>query len=564
VGLRLGSARGLGAGCVVKRLKWYALLSGLVCLAGCQSLTKLSKFEVVQCDGAGSQRPSGEVCDIVAQTGCGAGQHCQWRGEHASCVAPGSLQPWSACSSADECPQGQTCDRGSCKPYCDCDTNCEDGGRCLPVADENGNPLAAIRTCWKTCEAGDDKTCAAGTSCRQAKTPYGDSGEFCVAAFDPCPTVEDGRCDEPQGTGSCAEGTDEKDCKCQPKLAGATCDPVGQCGCALSSTCVVHPRSSTGSDALPELTAECEAAGVGKVSDACESTADCQSGLFCEPELKLCTRYCSVEMGCEEGACQPSPNSDNASFGVCLIRCDRDSQRPCPVDSPIHAACATFNPAPAGSASQFGDYCVVPKTKDCPTDGQCDEPQGTRRCTAGTDTKDCCVPPDPRGACNPVLQCGCEPGTQCQNQTGSAVTSCQPEGTQAPESSCTKSVGQCPPGYHCYFTVCRKYCVDQSDCELGAPCFPDHESNAPRQNLDKYVLPGVGACMMNCDFANPKSCAEGMVCAHISAPDGQLTGQAYCLVPLDPCPLTNNGLCDDSRPGGTRVCALGTDPECGS
>lgn len=524
-----------------------------LCLAACQVVTKLDKFGVYEDPDASLRSgecvvPDGSDCNPVAQCGCAADEHCQALGDDVTptCTKPGSRDAWSACEAASQCPRGQTCDRGSCRSYCAGDADCG-AGSCVPAAGPDGRPTPGLHVCWKTCEIGD-KSCANGTTCRAAKTPFGTTGHYCVAPFDPCPTVEDGVCDDPTGTKSCADGTDEKDCECKPKLSDAKCDPVAQCGCGVDSTCEAVVKGDA-SDQLVQLSARCSESGAGGSNEACERSADCQRGLFCHTSLKVCTKYCSATVGCEDGACQLIPNQDNVSIGACLTPCTRDGGKFCPDKS----VCATFEAGAPNLVSEPGDYCVEPLT-ECRQDGVCDEPRGTGRCVAGSDTEDCCKPPTPDGACEPVWQCGCEekPGTQCQHIDGSAKTMCQVVGKQQPGSVCSNEVGQCPPGYHCLLRVCRKYCNDSSDCGgNGNLCVPKADSK-------RQQLPGIGACYVACDYSNEGSCPSGTVCAR-TAPN-----VSFCWVPISPCPALQigNGACDDTRPGGTRLCMLGTDPDC--
>lgn len=531
------------------------LVCFFACLAGCQVLTSLSKFDVyVDADGAvpesgTCQVPEGKACNPVGQCGCPEDQHCQALGDDATptCSAPGKNEAGSGCGSPSDCPKGQTCDRGSCRDYCRRDEDC-DQGSCLPAAGPDGKPMTNLNVCWKSCED-DQVKCPGGTTCRSLKTPLASTGKYCVAPLDPCPSVEDGVCDDPRGTKACAKGTDDKDCECDPKLRGAQCDPVEQCGCKLDSSCEAMLDLAS-SDKVQQIGARCTPWGAGDLNQTCTNTSDCQRGLFCHPQLSVCTRYCSADVGCPGGACLPLPNQDNVSLGYCLTACNRDSGKPCS----DKAVCATLDPAPSGKQSAPGDYCVAPRSTDCPHDGVCDEPKGTGRCAAGFDFEDCCKPPDPGSVCDPVDQCGCEqqPGTQCQHVTGSTKSMCQPEGKQEPGSKCTSDMGQCPAGYHCMFNVCRKYCDEPNDCgKAGSLCVPGVDAMGNR-------LPRVGACWMPCDYTVEGSCPSGTTCARTSAV------LSFCIVPFSPCPADHvgNGQCDDTRPGGSRYCAMGTDPDC--
>ncbi len=488
----------------------------------------------------------GADCDLARQCGCDPSQHCQARGRmnRPMCVAPGDKPPWSGCGRPEECPTGQTCDRGSCRDYCAQDADCE-GGVCLPTAGPDAEASTGINVCWKTCSLEEEGVCAEGTKCRSVKTPFADAGTFCVAPFDPCPTAEDGTCDEEKGTGTCASGTDTKDCECAPKLPAAKCDPVEQCGCAADSTCEFLTISSdpmTGT--VPSLTAKCAKAGTQREHQPCANTIDCGLGLFCQLSSGTCERTCKSDADCEDGACFKLINPDEPNLGICIRKCDRVTDKPCTGNE----VCASLRFEAALDVP--GDYCWLP-SPTCVTNGMCDEPEGTNICLEGTDSADCCKPAVAGGVCDPVAQCGCAPGMQCQHVMETPVTACTPlpVDPQPAEGLCSdyRTERACEPGYTCYLGACREYCSRSQDCGGGANlCLQlRDESNEP--------VP-LGRCMRACDF-EANDCAEGLVC-------GILGGIAYCMRQADQCPFVGDGKCDDPRPGGTRVCAMGSDPDC--
>jgi hypothetical protein len=210
-----------------------------------------------------------------------------------------------------------------------------------------------------------------------------------------------------------------------------------------------------------------------------------------------------------------------------------------------------------GLLTKLGDYCMVPQSGACSTrDGVCDEPKGTGQCLEGADQVDCCKRPAPGGECDPVSQCGCEtkPGTQCHYESLAPMTTCQPFGTLDPGSVCNPTNNQCPQGYGCILNVCRKYCAPDvaNSCGAGGSlCIPYNDKNGA-------ALTGIGACYVACDYTKSDGCHAGTVCAQ---PQPSV---AVCFAPLPNCASNyiGNGKCDDTRPGGTRLCAMGTDPDC--
>jgi hypothetical protein len=70
-------------------------------------------------------------------------------------------------------------------------------------------------------------------------------------------------------------------------------------------------------------------------------------------------------------------------------------------------------------------------------------------------------------------------------------------------------------------------------------------------------LGGLGACYVACDFdAAQNTCPDGTVCQRIAG------SRTFCGVVFDDCPFVGDGKCDDASPGGTRICAMGSDPDC--
>jgi len=365
------------------------------------------------------------------------------------------------------------------------------------------------------------------------------------AMSETCPTTDDGTCDEPQGANTCASGTDRKDCGCVPKLAGAKCDAVAQCGCPRDATCEVMHSGALG------WTARCTRAGGRAVGETCDTTSDCRRGSFCHPDVKLCSTYCSTGSDCRNTACLPFVLASETSVSACGIRCARDDPRSCAAP----AVCATLDRKRPQLTSDTGDYCVKQLAATCPQhDGFCDEPRGSGLCVAGADPSDCCAPKTSARECDPIGQCGCDakPETQCTHVPSTTRTECTPMGTRELGDTCSFWQGQCPPGAQCQLGVCRKYCLDMSGCKTGDACIND-------ASQDRSDLPGTGGCIERCDFATQQPCRAGQVCANFSGT------VSFCIVPYSPCTASQigNGRCDDDREGGTRICATGTDPDCG-
>lgn len=549
---------------VHRHRQYLSLLSMLVALTACQSLSKLDRLrfrsdserqedaQLAAADGqsrdAGPRAPrkeaaaddaattarcdvaDGGACDPVRQCGCELGKHCQvvGDGQQAKCSAIGTGVAWGACTGSSRCPMGQTCDRGSCRPYCEKDQDCEDGA-CEPVAGPDGELSERYRVCWKHCESSSE--CAQSTSCRQVRTPRGRMGMFCAAPADPCPSVEDGECDEARGTGACAEGTDAKDCCDRPD--GADCDPVEQCGCPGDATCFLDPDTNLGVCTLPIK-------GQRMRGEHCNSATDCRRGLVClSGTLDVCTSYCRESSDCAEG--RSCFRSDANEIGFCMDPCLRAEAQSTCADGLV---CASLS-------VPRGDFCWKPV--NCAMlrrDGVCQESTGF--CIKGTDPEDCC---DITGgnACNLFEQCGCEaePNTSCYVINDGSYQ-CRVGGSRKLGEGCD-SDNPCGGGGMCADKICRAFCEhDGVGCGRNGLCMPIHGTNT----AESTTLP-FGACYERCDFVQ-NDCPNGSLCAKVTQE------LHYCSIPMEPCPagLIGNSVCDDTRPEGSRICAMGTDPDC--
>jgi hypothetical protein len=292
-----------------------------------------------------------------------------------------------------------------------------------------------------------------------------------------------------------------------------------------------------------------------------------------------------------------------AQYGVCTVKCDPTVDDSCPTGT----VCAII-----GNTAVTA--CWVPDSPRCSAaDGRCDDTRagGTRLCELGTDSQDCC-PNIAQGAeCDPDAQCGCErkPGTECRKTEGASVATCQPihpeplsnacasvsapgccnppivgsecdpiaqcgcEGKpnthcQVIDSSgiggcmkpgklpagsvCSSPFEQCSTGYDCHTwdNVCRKACIEHTDCMLTL------DGVTVSQVCMKRDGEGIGHCMVICDYASEQPCLQGTRCARFS------TDTSACFNPATKCNLTSNQTCDDTRAGGTRLCAYGYDSEC--
>jgi hypothetical protein len=223
--------------------------------------------------------------------------------------------------------------------------------------------------CLRSCDFATEATCDSGMRCAHFDEPAGD---YCVTPAERCET--DGRCAEPDGgTRRCAAGSDAVDCACSPKVAGAECDLLTQCGCGPGTHCALRAvregRASVGCTPNVEP--------VREPAEACNAESECPAGYSCW--RGLCEKYCAADGDCENGQCLALREPTEVSgVRVCSVTCDFEGDIGCLSGT----RCAR---TPGDDA-----YCLVPRAP-CPYegDGVCDEPQGTRICVAGSDAHDC-------------------------------------------------------------------------------------------------------------------------------------------------------------------------------
>jgi hypothetical protein len=290
-------------------VRWVLALA-CACLLACQVASGLDRLRVVVADGGTSHMES----DIQSERDAG-------------------------CLEQNECKAGSAC-----------------------LTDPNLG-------CLRSCEFASEAPCGAGMRCAHLDELDGD---YCFTPADTC--AVDGRCDEPAwGTRRCAAGSDPVDCACKPRVSGASCDVIDQCGCKPGTHCALLAVRASQASVACTLDVE----PVRDPGAACNAEIECPPGYSCW--RGLCERYCSNDADCENGRCMALRDAEEiGGVRVCSIGCDFERDTGCQPGT----RCAR---APAGET-----YCLVPRAP-CPfyNDGVCDEPQGSRVCAEGTDERDC-------------------------------------------------------------------------------------------------------------------------------------------------------------------------------
>lgn len=309
---------------------------------------------------------------------------------------------------------------------------------------------------------------------------------------------------------------------------GGACSVTAQCGCKAdgSEQC-----------ALVSGRAACVPTGSAGLHESCVPPSNCASGLACVDGI--CRKYCEGDK-CT-GPCQPiDPAAPDIK--ACIESCDATASPLC--EGGIRCIARSSGPA----------LCIVPK-KPCEAvgNGVCNEPiRGDGTCELGTDSQDCCD--RPFGDCELSKDsCGCTgPGIVCQltslnlEMPTAACRNLRNPPSQRGER-CSEA-GECAAGMGCIDRICSEFCKTDADCTGGRGKCVGSIGAAGRE---------LKFCRYECDFdaaSNSRGCASDTECARVY-------GGTYCFVQRQGpecmlAPATRN--CDE----GTRICAMGSDPNC--
>jgi len=174
--------------------------------------------------------------------------------------------------------------------------------------------------------------------------------------------------------------------------------------------------------------------------------------------------------------------------------------------------------------------------------------------TGGTGGAAACVPVVPGGLCNPVVQCGCGAGQNCDVAGPSGFTSCFPVGPKGAYQSCVSQT-DCGKGTSCVSYACKPFCLADTDCPLsGSKCVQVY-MGAP--------VPGWKSCVASCALENPAArCGAGSTCMLVLPDTTDCVGGAGSGVGPGTCSPGNDMACAPGhacRPDGTcaKWCRVG-------
>ncbi len=499
-------------------------------------------------DCLGDQICENKKCVEKKQTGCQNDSDCT--SPMPKCdSATGKCK--AECSLNSECPTGQVCTSGSCKPgsspECVWDKDCGAGKVCR----EQKCTDDAQKECYsdKDCENKPLRYCANNNTCAwecKVDTDCG-TGRRCVdkacKVSGECATDNDcslptGKCDTNSRTcvacladGDCPTGKVCKQQQCEDKPGctgdGDCASPKGKCETSSGQCfeCLANSDCPTGEVCESK---SCKAKAVG-CNPACQNGEFCFVDEKCIPEWKTCKEVAD----CQTGETCINPGSGN----VCLKICDPTKN--------------TSDKDPTNSEC-YGGYgiCLGTSNSD-PTQGACVPPTKKRRKWKETcqnlgspqkaDYHDCadadtvCVDDNGQGVCwktcdpkkntepdqastNPACDGG--KGTCYPLSEGEGV--CQPirPNTQAKDQGCLDSDpikqewNDCASGLVCVNNKCVPATQNAGDvcnatdklCTSGNLCLLFDQTN------------NIAYCKQSCDPTAP-NCPSGFLCQGISFTD---------------------------------------------
>ena len=135
------------------------------------------------------------ACCFICSTSCGPS------------IPSGNPGKFSTRVVSDNCPPGYACGEKVCRKYCSTAKDCAGPNDiCVQFLDFFGDPITGVGGCFSACDFDDDSSCPSGLTCAQTSPPEA----YCLKPYDPCPDIylNNGRCDDPRGTRTCAMGTD--------------------------------------------------------------------------------------------------------------------------------------------------------------------------------------------------------------------------------------------------------------------------------------------------------------------------------------------------------------------
>lgn len=385
-----------------------------------------------------------------------------WQGTMAGLLALGL---GSACGgSSSGMPGGGTPDGGG--PMPDAESLVPDAAGSIPLTELPPQLARSLCLAFETCYGPLFDLFLNGTDCVSITEQRIRNGTFPLLAggIDQGKLVYDGTkaqaCLDSVAARSCAQMVQRDSPECLAALDGTV--PLGG-SCVLDEECVGKALCKSTSGACPGQCAPLLVAG-----QACTKDGDCQDGLVCSPETKLCVLPAGEGQACEYGAppCGPGllclgKDDDQQASGTCITPatalagveggpCEPTQGQLCQsglacvaLDISLLPATITWQCLRVGSYVAGGD-CKPGFPDACATGNYCKTDKVLR-------------PLD--GTCTPVPVAGepCGTGSQCQPGAACVAGVCQ--NLVANGVSCTGDA------------MClSEYCGVSGGCEARLPC----------------------------------------------------------------------------------------------
>ena len=309
--------------------------------------------------------PEGELCDLVSNCGCAAGESCDHydvEPNYCRVLPPNPVAANARCDLGSDCSLAHTCVGLSCSLLCKSDADCTgEGELCIETQDLAGNLNLGLRVCARGCDvlapfesSNGFLACGEGTVCSPYVSQVGPT-TFCFGAgevpvggrclFDtdcaPGLLCGSGACGEPCEVGGTSCGVNGE-CRAIGELAGRdfgacctipegeVCDLVTDCGCAANEACstsdtegrVCRPLDATAavSSVVCDALADTCPAGHSCLKNGC--VRNCRVDADCPTVGSVCVEYAVPELDELWGFCSTScnvlePASSDAGYEPC-------------------------------------------------------------------------------------------------------------------------------------------------------------------------------------------------------------------------------------------------------
>jgi hypothetical protein len=253
-----------------------------------------------------------QECDDLAMDQCEADQNtAEQQAEDAGCLD--EYESLAECAAEDgECVGGQYEVTDACAEQANAYLVCASGGEICPTTGDGVcNEPEGTNTCAEGSDIADCNTCATtnnGTCDEPEGTgtcPEGTDVFDCTGSG--CPWTNNGTCDEPEGTGACPEGTDVNDCDAPP------CATTNNGVCDEPEGTAICPEGTDVNDCVVE---SCDSMG------SCDLCQECAFAGPCATQLNTCQNNpdCTAFAGCIndcQTSCQNNSDPDNC-MNICV------------------------------------------------------------------------------------------------------------------------------------------------------------------------------------------------------------------------------------------------------